>query len=246
MFLVLTTSALAGQPAATPAFDRPGISFSTSTLPAGTFAWEQGLPDFNYDSGGGSRSLLLSADANFRVGLMDHLELQVALPWWNELSEKSGGVRNHENGAGDVGLSLKAELPSTCDKLSWAVLGGATFETGSQAFTAGGTEVDVGVTVSDQLSDELSASAYVNFDRLNGVSTWTFSPAISYALNDKLGVFLEAGVDLAEGSSADTVVGGGVTYMISAKVQLDFSLDFGVGGHAPDVSGGVGFSVFFN
>ena len=39
-----------------PAFDRPGIAFSTTTLPAGSFAWEQGLPDFEHSSGGGDRA----------------------------------------------------------------------------------------------------------------------------------------------------------------------------------------------
>ena len=37
----------------TPAFDRPGIAFSVTTLPAGTVSWEQGLPDLsrNRDEG---------------------------------------------------------------------------------------------------------------------------------------------------------------------------------------------------
>ena len=32
-----------------PAFDRPGIAFSPSTLAARAWAWEQGLPDFQQD-----------------------------------------------------------------------------------------------------------------------------------------------------------------------------------------------------
>lgn len=229
----------------TPAFDRPGIAFSTTTLPAGSFAWEQGLPDFTYDSGGGMRSRTFSADTNLRFGVLPNLELQVGSALWNDLDEKTAGTSNSENGFGDTRLSLKAALPSSIKEITWAALGGVTFATGDDAFTAGDPQYDLGVTAAYELSDEISVSVYVNFDRFRNETTWTFSPSVSYAVNDAVGVYLEAGTDLTEGDENGTVVGGGITYMITKTIQLDASVDFGVTSNSPDVTGGIGISMFF-
>jgi len=61
-----------------PSFDRPGIAFSTGTLPKGRFAWEQGLPDFQRDDDGGVRSTQYNANTTLRLGLSDTVELQLA------------------------------------------------------------------------------------------------------------------------------------------------------------------------
>jgi len=54
-----------------PAFDRPGIAFSTGTLPARSVTWEQGLPDFARTSDGGTDSTLYAFDSTLRVGLTE-------------------------------------------------------------------------------------------------------------------------------------------------------------------------------
>lgn len=251
-FLTLT-SLLIGRQAAvaadddpdTPAFDRPGISFSTGVLPPGTFAWEQGLPDFAYDSGGGSRSWLYSADANLRIGLFPNLEAQIGVAAWNY--QETRGADHHrtsDSGFGDTRFSLKAAFPSF-GKLTGAVLGGVTLPTGDDAFSAGDPQYDLGVTFAYDFTDTISAAAYVNFDRFEGDTTWTFSPSVSYAISDRWAVYLEAGWDVAKGAETNTVVGGGVTFMLTKTTQLDFSLDAGVGGDAPDLTGGFGISIFF-
>ena len=52
--------------AETPAFDRPGIAFSVTTLPAGSLSWEQGLPDLSRDrSDGITESYSLTLGGNF-------------------------------------------------------------------------------------------------------------------------------------------------------------------------------------
>ena len=229
----------------TPAFDRPGISFSTGTLPPGTFAWEQGLPDFAYDSGSGTRSWLFSADANLRIGLLQNLEAQIGVAAWNYQETSSKGSRRTDSGLGDTSLSLKAAFPSF-GKLSWAVLGGVTLPSGDDAFTADDPQYDLGVTFAYQFNDTISAAAYVNFNRFEGDTTWTFSPSVSRAISDRWAVYLEAGWDVAEGTRTSTVAGGGITCMLTKTVQLDFSLDAGISGDAPDLTGGFGISVFFD
>lgn len=52
----------------TPAFDRPGIAFSPTTLPAHSFVWEQGLPDFQRDrSDGATQSAYGAGDLSLAV-----------------------------------------------------------------------------------------------------------------------------------------------------------------------------------
>jgi len=55
-----------------PAFDRPGIAFSPTTLPAGSFAWEQGLPDFQRDRADGVTQRAYSASTRWRYGVERH------------------------------------------------------------------------------------------------------------------------------------------------------------------------------
>lgn len=234
----------------TPAFDRPGIAFSPAILPPGTVAWEQGLPDFAYDSSDGTRSWLFSGDTNLRIGLLKDLELQVGVPLWNYTQQKTDGVRSSDDGFGDLRLSLKTALPSPDAKLTWAALGGVTFATGADAFSAGDPKYDLGIAAAYAVTEAISFGAYVNFDRLRSISTWTLSPEITWSVNDKTGVYLEAGFNLASGGGSGVgndgeVVGGGLTYMITPVVQLDASVDFGVGGTAPDITGGIGLSIFF-
>lgn len=94
----------------TPAFDRPGIAFSTTTLPRGGVSWEQGLPDFVHDDEDGLRSTTYSATTNVRVGLAERVEVQLSGSPFNYARQRSGGERASARGAGDSGVALKIAL----------------------------------------------------------------------------------------------------------------------------------------
>lgn len=234
------------EPAGPPSFDRPGISFSTDTLPRGAFAWEQGLPDFVRDDDGGSRSRLYSANTNLRLGLSDRVELQLATSAYNRLRERDGDGRRSRHGAGDTGLAIKLALPAAHEAFSWAVLGAVTAASGDRDFSNGATQYTLGTTLGYDFNERVAGALYVNLDRSDGRDTWTWSPSLSFALSDRIGAYFEAGMSKADGESATSVAGGGVTWMATPRVQLDASFDLGLDRRSPDLQGGVGASFYFD
>lgn len=232
-----------------PSFDRPGIAFSTATLPKGGFAWEQGLPDFQRDDDGGTRSTQYNANTTLRLGLSDRLELQLSGSPYNRLREHDrDGGRRSRHGAGDTGLALKAALPSAHERFSWALLGGITAASGDRDFSEGATQYTLGTTLDYQFNQRLSGALYFNLDRSAGENTWSWSwsPSLSFALSDRLGAYLEAGVSRSEHESATSVAGLGLTYMATPRIQLDASLDRGLDARSPDLQGGLGVSFYFD
>ena len=137
----------------TPAFDRPGIAFSVTTLPAGTVSWEQGLPDLSRDRAEGVTRTEYSAGSLLRVGLAGNLELQVGHAAFNALRVSGSEASLRTHGAGDTSVALKLALPALADKLEWALLGSTTLATGNSAFTAGDTAYALGVTLDELCRD---------------------------------------------------------------------------------------------
>ena len=229
----------------TPAFDRPGIAFSTTTLPPLTFSWEQSLPGVVRDSSDGTRTTLYSTDTVLRAGLIKNLEIQLSTSLFNHLRTETAGVITTDHGTGDTGIALKLAVPLDSARLSLAVLGGVSFDSGDAAFTAGAAQYSLGSTASWAIDEKSSVSAYANVDRLRSQNSWTISPAYNYALSDKISSFVEAGATYAKGSDADYIAGGGFTWMVRPTVQLDVSADWGLTSASTDVQAGFGISVFF-
>lgn len=247
--LVLTSTSAAAQTsesAEPPAFDRPGISFSTDTLPRGAFAWEQGLPDFERNDDRGTRSRLYSANTNLRLGLSERVELQLATSAYNRLSERDGDGRRSRHGAGDTGLAVKLALPSSHEAFSWAVLGAVTAASGERDFSNGATQYTLGTTLGYDFNERVAGALYFNLDRSDGANTWTWSPSLSFALSDRTAVYVEAGMSRSEHASTSSVAGGGVTWMATPRVQLDASFDVGLDRNSPDLQGGLGASFYFD
>jgi Putative MetA-pathway of phenol degradation len=242
---ILPAAAVAGE-TYVPAFSRPGIAFPTATLPAGGFALEQGLPDFERDSAGGTELRSYSASTTLRYGIVENLEIQLQGSLYNWQRTRTPFLRDSRSGAGDTGLALLWALPSSNADFSWAVSGGATFASGDDDFSAGETQYDLGLATGFTLSDTVSAGLYGAVNHLDGVNTYTFSPGLSFALGDRAGAFIEAGYSSAKGSPDQAVAGGGFTYMLTPRMQLDLSADAGLNDDTPDLTGGFGVSVYFD
>ena len=232
-------------PAAAPAFDRPGIGFGTATLAPGTFAWEQGVPDFQRTSDSGADSTLYSATTLLRAGLTRTLELQLGSAIANRLQERAAGHTTTVHGRGDMTLALKMTLPSPSAQLSWAALGAVNFADGSRAFAATRTGYDLGVTLSYELSDAWSGGFYINASRADGTSTVDVSPSLNFAIAKSLGAFVEVGANYGSHGLNDAVLGGGFTLMVTRAVQLDLSADVGLTSNSPKLQGGFGVCVYF-
>lgn len=240
----------AGQPAddqPAPGFDRPGIGFSTSIMPANSVAVELGLPDFSYSkqkvAGQTVRNSVYQTDVLLRTGLGGNAELQLGWqgPMWSR--SKTAGQTQRDSGYGDTSIGLKVAVPLPLQSLSLAFLGGSSLTTGDATFGDDKRTASFGSTLNYQLNDRFSAALYGNVDRYDGENTWTASPSLSFNLTDRLGSFVEYGYSKSKGQPQQSVVGGGLTFMLCPRVQLDVSADLGVNDQAPDVQGGFGISI---
>jgi len=241
LVLLLPLSAFADAPG----FDRPGFAFASSTLPAGSWDMEQGLPDLQRDASGGMHTTLYSADTTFRLGLTQTLEIQLAGSAFNRLDVRTAGATTHSDGAGDTGIAMKW-APALADRqLSLAILGGVTLDSGAGAFTNGRPVYALGATLGRDLGGGKSLSLYANLNRSGAANTWTLAPSFNFAVNEQIGAFVEAG-RVAGGGNSSTLVGGGLTWLLRERVQLDLYERRGVTSHSPDEQAGFGISIYWN
>jgi Putative MetA-pathway of phenol degradation len=228
-----------------PAFDRPGIAFSPSVLPAGSFALEQGLPDFQRDDSDGIVDRSWTAGTTFRAGLTGAIELQIAGSLWNRSAVRAGGATTHDGGVGDTRFSIKWAPALPDEALSLAVLGSATADTGASAFTNGRPVYSLGATLGHKVGTDCAVALYANVDHSGGSDTWTVSPNFSFPIAGNLGGYVEAGRTTGGGES-DSRAGGGLTWVLHDRVQLDLYALHGLTSGSTDLSAGFGVSVAWN
>ncbi|HTD29204.1 MAG TPA: transporter [Xanthomonadaceae bacterium] len=228
-----------------PQFDRPSISYAPSVLPARSFDWEQGLPDFQHFNIDGVRSTTYNADTELRFGLGSSLELQVAGTPWNELDVHSAGFSSSVEGAGDTSLALKWAPTMPIKSLSFAMLGKVTFDTGSAAFSNGRAIYSLAAATSSDLGGSRSLGFYANVDHSGSVNTWTLSPNFNFPISGNLSGMVEAGRIFGGGVPSSTVVGGALSWLLRNRVQFDVFARRGLTSSSPDYQGGFGISVFW-
>jgi hypothetical protein len=233
-----------GALADTPAFDRPGIAFSTSTIPRGSLAIELGTPDFVHSSNGGSSSTTYRLDTNLRTGLSHAVELELAAPVFNYDHTDAGQRSASATGFGDTTLSLKATLPSRAPAFSWAMLASATFVSGAKAFSGGTTQYQLATTMQQQLDASYAAGFYIQLNDSADSGGYTLAPSLNFTVNGTLSGYVEAAYSHASHSPDTSIAGAGLAWMVTPIVQLDLSFDAGLTRESPKLQGGFGLSVY--
>lgn len=228
-----------------PEFDRPGFAFATSTLPPGSWDWEQGLPDLERDTAGGVHSTLYSADTLLRFGVAPAWEIELAGSAWNRLDARGAAGSTRREGSADSSVAVKWAPAPADAPLSLALLGAVTLASGDAAFSNRRTTFSFGATLSRDLGAGRSVNLYANVDRSGGANTWTLAPGFNVTLGGGFGAFVEAGRQCGAGTSS-TLAGGGLTWSWHERVQLDLYGRRGLTAHSPDEQAGFGVSVFWN
>jgi hypothetical protein len=227
----------------TPSFDRPGIAFSTQTLPAGSLDWEQGLPDVVRNNDQGTESTLYSADTRIRVGLTSKLELQIADSLYNHMQTRTADTVTTDHGVSDLTLALKLAMPAT-QNISWALLGGVSLTTGQAPFTSDTQQYLVAVSANVRLDDSYAVGMYAGINRAGHDNTYMLAPNVSFSLSTSLGGYLEAGYTFGDHIDKVEVAGGGLAWMVSDRVQLDIYALLGLTDRSTDLQTGFGLSVY--
>lgn len=221
-------------------FDRPGTGFSASVLAPGSVVWEQGLPDSERDAGDGVRTTTHTFDSVLRIGLGASLELQLAGAPHVRQAETSADGRLQRHGAGDSRVGLKWALPVAGD-LDWALLAQYGLRTGSAELGPQRHAYSLGATVAGETATGRGFSVFSGYARDDTGRGWQLAPSLEWHAGDAFGSYVEA--VLGSGNERGLRAGGGMTWQPRSTVQLDVSLLRGIGGDAPDWTGGFGLSV---
>ncbi len=227
-----------------PAYDRPGIGFSASTVGRGVSAWEQGLPDGSRDRSGGATTTTWAADTLLRLGVSRTLELQLGADSWSGQRVRGSGLRERADGGGDGSLALKWAPALASDTLTVAFKLGTTLPWGRVPLGAGGYTRDAGVTVAWALPADTSLALYADRQWGDGGSGWLFSPSYGFALGEDVAAYVEAGY----GNDARHMraAGAGLTWMATPRLQLDASFLRGLDDRTADWQGGIGLALYFD
>lgn len=246
--LALCVVGLGAGPAAhaddAPAFERPGIGFASSTLPAGSAAWEQGLPDISYDRSGGVRRREYVAASLLRIALAERMELQLGADGQVWQRERGAGIDRRGHGGGDASVGMKWALPSARDDVSWALLGTARLPAGRAPYGDAGHRYDLGVSAGWDLEGGRGAALYANLSDADEGRGWTVSPSYTFYAQGGLSAYAEAGI--GGGEDEMRALGTGLTWLLGGRMQLDLSVLRGLSSRTPDWQGGLGVSFWFH
>jgi hypothetical protein len=196
------------------------------------------LPDLEREEDVTGHKTVYTIDTTLRLGWTPTLEIQIIGSAWNRM------VQAHVSGAGDTALAVKW-APAHADQESvFALLGMITLDTGAAAFTNGRPVYSLGATFGREVSAGRTVTMYANLDRSGNANVWTFAPAINFSLTEQFGAYVELGRKVGGGNSA-TLIGGGMTWLLHDRVQLDISDDIGLTATGLRQQAGCGISVFW-
>jgi hypothetical protein len=232
--------------------DRPGIPYGTAIVPTGHVQLETGLPTFENDLLPGGHSLLLSAPTYLRWGISDDFELQLASSPWNRLTTTQGGQRHAVYGAGDMQLGGKFALSSGGGAApAVSLIGYVTVPSGSTNFSEGRPGGNFNVVASWSLTESTSLTTMASFTRAPSdddrhANSGTLAASLSHGFTSQLSAYAEAGwFPGYTHTSSTALAGAGMTWLLTAHVQLDGFFDLGLSHDSPRSLFGTGISVLF-
>lgn len=242
--VLLSTLAVEARASEAPEYDRPGIGFSTSTVGRGVVAWEQGLPDGSRDRRDGITTTQWTADTLLRLGLGEHVEVQLGADSWSRLHVRESGGNWRYSGGGDGSIALKWAPAMSGETTTVAFKAGATLPWGRAPLGDAGRDYDVGVTLAWALPHGHSLALYGDRQWGDGGSGWLFSPGYGFPLGEDVSAYVEAGY--GTGAQYMRAAGAGVTWMAGTRLQLDASFLRGLDAATSDWQGGVGLALYFD
>lgn len=231
-------------------FDRPSTGVRAVTAPVGMLIWEQALPSARYnetfENGQTTRDLTLQSDLLLRTGLAKNLELQLS---WDGLiwqQQRRGGQRTEQHGLGDVGIGLKKQIELEDERVKWALLAEAKFNTGEAEFREDHDHFALGSVFEYQMHPEVALSMYTLYQIDDaGHLAATVVPTMHYQIQGAWSGFSEYVFRKQESEKSEGSLNTGIMYRVNPRTQLDASVGFGLKGDVPDYTAGLGLSMAF-
>ena len=237
--------ALAAQ--ATISTDRPGLGFSTATVPAGAVQVEVGAPAWSVTSDAGASVRVVTIPSVLRTGLGHGVELRVGSPVYTSTRVRLPGAPAQTTG-GFGGLELGAKVSATVGRTALAVIPSAILPVGDRAVTGRRTAYTLNAVASWSLPSGIGVTGLLGGALVpSGASGYSKAGAVagvvSHALTARSGGYVEGGWYPTQGGGNPAYVGAGITQLLAPLVQVDAWLDRGVSSAAADWLFGVGIAV---
>jgi len=243
--------------------DRPGVFFSSDTVPWGTGQIETGAgySYFRPEEGSAiSRQQQFSTPVLFRYGLFNNFELRlstqgVSASYQDSPPSGTGFQEDNEWGFGYPSVGLKWQLtepPESCSKPLLGILLMLDLPVGSQSFrppkNVFSTTLLVDFPLRGDFSLVLNAGASFPFDSgtktryTEGIGTIAFTGP----LGQDLGFFMEIAGGGPQSDDGETwaVVNGGIVFPLTRRFQLDLAVSRGVNRYSSDWGATIGFSFY--
>ena len=229
------------------AADRPTKSTSPITVDAGHFQYE--IDFFNYlhsNAGGASTRLYTAFDPLLKVGLTNHLDLELQFTGYNWLDQKDPGTGApvlHAQGAGDLYLRLKANLFGNESGPALAIVPYVKFPTANYGVGNGAVEGGVVAPFTYPLPLGLTLLLESEVDVLRNLLdtghhfSFTQLANLSHPVGKQVTVYAE--LFSAIGTDAHTppvyTVDFAASWQVTPNLQLDAGVNVGLNKDSPNL-----------
>ncbi|MCC7394395.1 MAG: transporter [Sphingomonadaceae bacterium] len=236
--------------------DRPGLGTPACTLDAGQVAVEIGLVDWTHDRDGGNHDdQLLSGDMLLRYGISHDLELQWGWSLYGDVHSRSGALRTHDSGTGDMRVALRQNLHNPDGGgLSVAIMPYVSLPTGGSAIGAGDWGAGLLVPVSQELPGgyalalTASVEAAVDGDRNGRHLAYGVVAGVDLPLAERLGATVEISAQRDKDPAGKTTAWlGGLSlgWTAADALQFDVGANIGLNRQAADMQAYFGIAYRF-
>ncbi len=238
--------------------DRPDQTESAVVLPVGAFQGEFGATLSRDDEGGVSAEALELPGTLLRYGLSPRFELRLAWPGYVDVEARGQARRQSLNGAADPEVGFKAAFLSADRGDAWnlALLVHTTVPVGGdQSDEIGSPRADPSMRLmgSHELGERVGlgwnagyeASSLEDAERVrHTLGRFVYTGTLGFSVARRWGAFIELFGDLPASDSAPAAhtFDGGVTFLATPALQLDFAAGVGLNKAAPDWFVGAGAS----
>lgn len=236
------------------ATDRPDKTESPITVDAGHFQIETDLVAWTRDESGGSTTEVLDVlPFNLKVGLTRATDLQLVYGAMSRVRASERGAETRESGTGDVVVRIKHNIwGNDAGATALAVMPFVKVPTNTLRSLNDDVEGGVIVPLAIDLGQGFGLGLMTEVDILKterggAAPAFVNSATLSFALTERVGLYVEAFAERSaeSGAAALVTVDAGVTLAVTDNLQLDAGANIGVTDAADDLNLFAGLSRRF-
>ena len=234
--------------------DRPTKSNSPVTVDAGRFQYETDLVNYTHsNAGGASSSEIVAFDPVLKVGLTDHVDLELQFTGYNWTRETAGGQTTRADGVGDLILRTKINLFGNEGGPAAAIIPYVKFPTARPPIGNNTTDGGVIVPITYPLPLDFTLLVEPEVDVIrnatNGGHHFNFAQLlnISHPIGTQLTVYGEIYSALGTDKSTPAIYtfDTALAWLVTPNLQLDVGANIGLNSAAPNLQLYAGISQRF-